>query len=293
MPEITFMVGISSWNFVRAPKASIWAHIHSFSLKFAWEVWFLQYKNFERIVWRACEALVKQPLVSLRTESCNVNFALKTHEYWCENGGANVELKNRIVSTCTGHSMTWAKRGINNSFYVVLQYIIISLSDCSQMLTYLSRHKTTAILQTKFSNALPWMNENFLISNKILFRYVPQGKIEPNDPALVRIMALFTVAYMRHLDSMFCARTSGLITCLIELFCRGWVSNTLRWRHNECDGVSKHQPQAQMTENIKAPRHWPFWGEFTGDRWTPHTKGPVTRKMFPFDGVIMKWTHHS
>ena len=24
--------------------------------------------------------------------------------------------------------------------------------------------------------------------------------------------------------------------------------------------------QAQIKENIKAPRHWPLWGEFTGDR---------------------------
>ena len=30
--------------------------------------------------------------------------------------------------------------------------------------------------------------------------------------------------------------------------------------------------QAQMKENIKAPRHWPLWGEFTGDRWIPLTK---------------------
>ena len=27
--------------------------------------------------------------------------------------------------------------------------------------------------------------------------------------------------------------------------------------------------QAQIKENIKAPRHWPLWGEFTGDRWIP------------------------
>ena len=27
-----------------------------------------------------------------------------------------------------------------------------------------------------------------------------------------------------------------------------------------------------MNENIKAPRHWPLWGELTGDRWIPHTK---------------------
>ena len=33
-------------------------------------------------------------------------------------------------------------------------------------------------------------------------------------------------------------------------------------------------------------RHWPLWGDFTGDRESPH-KGPVTRKMFPFDDVII------
>ena len=30
---------------------------------------------------------------------------------------------------------------------------------------------------------------------------------------------------------------------------------------------------AQIKENIKAPRHWPLWGEITGDRWIPRTKG--------------------
>ena len=32
--------------------------------------------------------------------------------------------------------------------------------------------------------------------------------------------------------------------------------------------------QAQIKKkNINAPRHWPLWGEFTGDRWIPRTKG--------------------
>ena len=35
MPEITFTVRISSWNFVRVPKAWFWAHIQSFSLDFS------------------------------------------------------------------------------------------------------------------------------------------------------------------------------------------------------------------------------------------------------------------
>ena len=31
--------------------------------------------------------------------------------------------------------------------------------------------------------------------------------------------------------------------------------------------------QAQVKENVKAPRHWPFWEEFTGDQWITRTKG--------------------
>ena len=31
--------------------------------------------------------------------------------------------------------------------------------------------------------------------------------------------------------------------------------------------------QAQTKENIKVPSHWPSWGEFTGGRWIPDTKG--------------------
>ena len=30
---------------------------------------------------------------------------------------------------------------------------------------------------------------------------------------------------------------------------------------------------AQIKVNIKAPRHWPLCGEFTGDRWIPRTNG--------------------
>ena len=43
--------------------------------------------------------------------------------------------------------------------------------------------------------------------------------------------------------------------------------------------------QAQIKENIKVPRHWPLCGELTRMN-SPH-KWPVTRKMFPFDDVIV------
>ena len=44
---------------------------------------------------------------------------------------------------------------------------------------------------------------------------------------------------------------------------------------SQITGVSIVQPfvQAKIKECIKAPRHWPLWGEFTGDRWIPRTKG--------------------
>ena len=38
--------------------------------------------------------------------------------------------------------------------------------------------------------------------------------------------------------------------------------------------------QAQIKENIKAPRHWPLWREFTSDQWIPRTKGQWREKCF-------------
>ena len=36
----------------------------------------------------------------------------------------------------------------------------------------------------------------------------------------------------------------------------------------------------QIKENIKAPRHWPLCGEFTGDRWILRTNGQLRGKCF-------------
>ena len=69
----------------------------------------------------------------------------------------------------------------------------------------------------------------------------------------------------------------------------------LQWHHNEHDDVSNHQPhrcllkrlfKAQIKENIKAPRHWPLWGEFTGGRWIP------TQRASNAENVPIWWRHH-
>ena len=68
---------------------------------------------------------------------------------------------------------------------------------------------------------------------------------------------------------------------------------SLKRRHNERDGVSNQQPhdclfnrlfKAQIKENIKARRHWPLWGEFTGDF-------PVQRASNA-ENVSIWWCHH-
>ena len=57
--------------------------------------------------------------------------------------------------------------------------------------------------------------------------------------------------------------------CRQPAFLSSRSTSILQWRHNERNGVSNHrrfdclftQPfvQAQIKENIKAPRHWPLW----------------------------------
>ena len=69
----------------------------------------------------------------------------------------------------------------------------------------------------------------------------------------------------------------------------------LYWRHNDHDGVSNHQPrgcllspfiQTQIKENIKAPRHWPLYGEFTGTG-----EFPAQRASYA-ENVSNWWRHH-
>ena len=71
----------------------------------------------------------------------------------------------------------------------------------------------------------------------------------------------------------------------------------LHWRHNDHDGVSNHQPhdclpnglfrhKSKKTSKLRVTGL--CVGNSPGPVNSPH-KGPVTRKMFPFDDVIMVW----
>ena len=55
-----------------------------------------------------------------------------------------------------------------------------------------------------------------------------------------------------------------------------------RWRLKSPASPLFTQPfiQVQFKEIIKAPRHWPWCGEFTGDRWILRTNGQLRGKCF-------------
>ena len=69
------------------------------------------------------------------------------------------------------------------------------------------------------------------------------------------------------------------------------ISWSARWRLKSPASLLLTQPfiQVQIKENTQASRHWLFvWGIHRGPVNFPHN-GPVTRKMLPFDDVIISY----
>ena len=95
--------------------------------------------------------------------------------------------------------------------------------------------------------------------------------------------------------------SSGTVYIIILEICldRYTVISTgsLHWRHNDHGSVSNHQPHGCLLNRLfrhtsKKTSKLRVTGLFAGNSPglvnSPH-KGPVTRKMFPFDDVIMDW----
>ena len=91
---------------------------------------------------------------------------------------------------------------------------------------------------------------------------------------------------------IYCIKLCGVVETLRSCA----VSVALRWRHNDHDGVSNHQPHHCLLNRLFRRRSRKTSklrvtglcvGNSPGPVNSPH-KGPVTRKMFPFDDVIMR-----
>ena len=133
----------------------------------------------------------------------------------------------------------------------------------------------TLILRQNGHFKCTFLNQNVWIWIEISLKFVPKGPIN-NVPTLVQIMAWWRQGDKPLSESVMAWLPSHICTIRLQ-----WVNNSislnvvspLQWRHNEHNGVLNHQPHrlfnVRIKENIRAPRHWPLCGEFTGDGWIP------------------------
>ena len=87
----------------------------------------------------------------------------------------------------------------------------------------------------------------------------------------------------------------GIYCDSLHLMCSADVFPSLQWRHNDHDSVSNHQPHGYLLNRLFGRRSKKTSklrvtglcaGNSPGPVNSPH-KGPVTRKMFPCDDVII------
>ena len=62
---------------------------------------------------------------------------------------------------------------------------------------------------------------------------------------------------------------------------RWWFETSSRWLWHHCNEFHMRETSHQLHGIID-----PLWGELSGDRWIPLTKGPVIRKTFPGQDAI-------
>ena len=62
-----------------------------------------------------------------------------------------------------------------------------------------------------------------------------------------------------------CSNSSALAMELLQSYTKPSIYNSY--------GRDRSNVEVRIEENTKAPRHWPLWGEPTGHRWIPLTKG--------------------
>ena len=104
--------------------------------------------------------------------------------------------------------------------------------------------------------------------------------------------------FMENHDLVFCHFPQTLFETGLKHTMLPHIFTVLQWRHNDHDSVSNHQPHGCLLNRLFRRRSKKTSklrvtglcvGNSPGPVNSPH-KGPVTRKMFPFDDVIMDQT---
>ena len=83
--------------------------------------------------------------------------------------------------------------------------------------------------------------------------------------------------------------------CQCNVMCSMQIYITIQWYHNGRDGISNHQTHDCLLNRLLRHKHQSSasLAFVKGIHWWPVNslhKWPVTRKMFPFDAAIMRWS---
>ena len=128
--------------------------------------------------------------------------------------------------------------------------------------------RSTMIIQLVTVGLIPMMHCDICIHHAIIrqatietCREVVCDRICGTDPNQI---------HLRTPDPL-CGKSTRFICFTVITVTSQWV----RWRLKSPASRLFIQPfiQAQIKENIEAPRHWPLCGEFTGDQWISRTNG--------------------
>ena len=160
---------------------------------------------------------------------------------------------------------------------------------------FLTSNLVTSILLTRLHPSIHPSIHPFITMTTFRFQWLYSllsgGHI---NPAVTLTMAILGKLSWIKVPVYFLAQYLGAFLGAASVY-GVYYGRSLLWRHNGRDSFSNHQPhaclldrswmQTQIKENIKAPRHWPF---VRGIHWWPvNSPHKVTRKLFPFDDVIM------
>ena len=124
------------------------------------------------------------------------------------------------------------------------------------------------------------------------------GRAFPICAITISITDISYLVYVRCMTKVCVIHAFTFHTCcqIIHDFTTLYTRTALQWRHNDHDGVSNHQSLRCLLNRV-FKRRWKKTsnlrvtglcaGNSPGPVNSPH-KGQVTRKMFPFDDVIME-----
>ena len=171
---------------------------------------------------------------------------------------------------------------------------------CNNHVNHLSgsrlRHPTSRMWHPTHEKADSWINKETEMLYERQWHHWPHPKFWTIPGAVtgkIFVNMTTTFRFLRRL--LWESDVSPRTWVIVKIIRNTYSLIALQWHHNEHDDVSNHQPhrcllkrlfKAQIKENIKAPRHWPLWGEFTSGRWIP------TQRASNAENVPIWWRHH-